>query len=166
MKYFVTVLLITAAFRGFSIDAYFNHSVFHTPEGGAYVETHMLFNASSLEFKNAAQGYQARVELTYIFESQGKVANFSKNIIKSPFITDSINAIVDFLDVQRFPLSPSTYKLTIKLRDINNPKDSGMIVQNINVEAPSDGAFFSDLISIRFTKTMVKQLLIPVAIMT
>jgi GWxTD domain-containing protein len=146
MKYFVTVLLITAAFRGFSIDAYFNHSVFHTPEGGAYVETHMLFNASSLEFKNAAQGYQARVELTYIFESQGKVANFSKNIIKSPFITDSINAIVDFLDVQRFPLSPSTYKLTIKLRDINNPKDSGMIVQNINVEAPSDGAFFSDLI--------------------
>jgi len=146
MKYFVTVLLITAAFRGFSIDAYFNHSVFHTPEGRAYVETHMLFNASSLEFKNAAQGYQARVELTYIFESQGKVANFSKNIIKSPFITDSINAIVDFLDVQRFPLSPSTYKLTIKLRDINNPKDSGMIVQNINVEAPSDGAFFSDLI--------------------
>ncbi len=146
MKHLLTLLLFTTVLRGFGIDAYFNHAVFHTPEGDAYVETHMLFNASSLRFMNSANGYQSKVELTYIFELDGKVADFSKKIVKSPFVQDSVNAIVDFLDVQRFNLAPESYKLSIKLRDINNPKDSGTIVQKITIAAPIESAFFSDLI--------------------
>ena len=146
MKHFFTLVLISIALRGLCIDAYFNHIVFHTPEGGAYVETHMLFNSSSLTFRNAAEGYQARVELTYIFEKNGAIADFSKNIVKSPFVSDSVSAIVDFLDVQRFPLAANDYKLSIKLRDINNPKDSGTIIQNIRVESPPESAFFSNIL--------------------
>ncbi|MEQ9188550.1 MAG: GWxTD domain-containing protein [Cryomorphaceae bacterium] len=146
MRYF---LLVTALFMSLSsqaLDAYFNHAVFLTPEEGPYVETQMLFNASSLRYAQTADGFQSRVELTYIFESEGNVVDFSKNVIKSPFTADSLNAIVDFLDLQRFFLAPDVYDLTIRLRDLNNPTDTVSLSQRVVIPPPSEKAYFSDIV--------------------
>lgn len=146
MKYSLLFCFLLFASRLFAIDAYFNHAVFQSLEQGAYVETHMLFNASSLRYAQSVDGYQARVELTYIFEQEGKVAGFSKNIVKSPYTPDSLNAIVDFLDLQRFNLPANQYKLIIKLRDLNNPSDTVSLTQDITVEPLQENAHFSDLV--------------------
>ena len=139
---------MTACLSGYSIDAYFNHAVFYSPEDGPYVETQMLFNASSLRYQETANGFQARIELTYIFERDGKVTGFSKNVVKSPYTADSLNAIVDFLDVQRFNLPQNKYTLKIQLRDLNNTKDSASFHQPVQVDPPQEGAYFSSIVFI------------------
>lgn len=150
-KGIVAAICMLLAINGYSIDAYFNHSKLFSPDDGTYLETQMLFNAASVRYHASEKGFQASVELTYIFEKENAVANFSKTIVKSPYTADSANAIADFLDVQRFFLPPGSYDLSIKLRDLNNPKDSGEIQQKIIIAAPTKDAFFSDVIFIDTT---------------
>jgi len=146
MRYLLLATILFYSFSSRALDAYFNHAVFLTPDEGTYVETQMLFNASSLRYAQAADGFQARVELTYIFESEGRVIDFSKTIIKSPYTSDSLNAIVDFLDLQRFFLDPTTYDVTIRLIDLNNPSDSVSFSQTITIPLPTEEAYFSDIV--------------------
>jgi len=141
----IILLLILVPNISLGIDAFFNHSKFYNPEQGTYVELQMLFNASSVKYMEAANGYQSIIELTYIFEQEGKVVNYSKNLVKSPYTNDSVT-LVDFMDVQRFYIAPGNYDLAINLRDINNPKDTGTIVQVIEVPTPGNMAFFSDAV--------------------
>ncbi|MEX2597586.1 MAG: GWxTD domain-containing protein [Salibacteraceae bacterium] len=146
MKYFLLLYSICFSISGSAIDAYFNHAVFFDPDNGTYVETHMLFRGESIEYKSSGDAFQARVELTYIFEQNGTIKDFSKTIVKSPFTQDSVSAIVDFLDVQRFMLPAGNYDLTIKLRDASNPSDSGMILHHISFEHPLEESFFSNIL--------------------
>lgn len=139
-------ILLALSLQGMAIDAYFNHTVFLDPEKGSYVEAHMLFRGESLRFVSVGNGYQATVELTYIFEQNGEVKDYSKNLVKGPITPDSATAIVDFFDLQRFSLDPGTYDLFIKLRDANNPRDTGAILHQITVAAPDERAFFGGIL--------------------
>ena len=143
---FFILLLIGLTTRG--MDAYFKHAVFYEPEYGAYVETHMLFNGAALGFAavEADSTYQSSVELTYIFLQDGNVAQFSKNIVRGPYINDTLEALQNFVDQQRFVLAPGSYTLDIKLKDLNNPADSAHLTKEITVDIPADKAFFSDII--------------------
>jgi GWxTD domain-containing protein len=143
---YLLLFFLVCSLPAFCIDAYFNHAVFLDPDKGTYVETHMLFRGESLRFVNVGNGYQARVELTYIFEQGENVKAFSKNLIKGPITTDSASAVVDFLDLQRFALPAGVYNLSIKLRDANNPSDTGAILHQITVNEPGEQAFFGSII--------------------
>lgn len=146
VRVLLAICLLISTLQAHALDAYFNHAIFLTPGEGSYVETQMLFNASSLRYAEAAEGFQARIELTYIFQTEGRVADFSKNVVRSPFTPDSLNALVDFLDVQRFYLDAGTYDLTIRLQDLNNPLDTVSINQKVIVEPTKEEAYFSDVL--------------------
>ena len=143
----LTLLFCVLPIFGWSIDAYFNHYVLNSPEGGAYVEAHMKFNASSLEYIETSEGWQAVVELTYVFKQNDAIAQFSKNIIQSPY-TDSLNEIHDFIDLQRFSLPAGAYNLDIKIVDGNNRTDSVEFSHPVAIVDNGDNPFFSDFIFI------------------
>ncbi len=147
MKRLVVLLFSLSPFFGWSIDAYFNHYILNSPEEGTYVEAHMKFNASSIEYIQGASGWQASIELTYVIKQGESIIQFSKNMIRSPF-TDSLNNIRDFIDLQRFYLIPGEYNLNIKLIDANNRNDSIEFSQPVSIDENDDQPFFSDFIFI------------------
>lgn len=117
-----------------------------TADKDTYVETYMRFDGSQLRYRVLPDSsYQASLELTYIFERQGEVKGFSKNIVQSPVTVDTINAISDFIDQQRFPLDPGRYDLLILIKDMNNEMDTVRSVQPIDVKADPGAVFFSDV---------------------
>lgn len=143
---FVAVFLMSLL-RVYAMDGLFQPVMFYDPDRGAYIETQMLFYGSSLKYAMLEDStFQSRVELTYIFKQNDSIIDFSKNAIRGPIIADTQNAIQDFIDVQRFILSPDTYTLEITLKDLNNPTDIKKWHESILVEVPAKEAFFSDLI--------------------
>jgi len=156
MRWMFVFLVLLSKFS-FGIEVLFDHGVFMAPENKPYLETYMYFYGSDIGYSNVGDSsYQASVELTYILEQNGKVVNFSKTLVKSPVTHDTLNAISDFIDQQRFFLEPGDYDLVIKLKDMNNPIDTGSSIQQITINPPGDRAFFSDIMLVDYFKPSEK----------
>lgn len=147
MRKLLLLSFLILPFYSWSIDAYFNQYLLVSPEEGPYIETHMKFNASSLEHTQNMEGWQSTVELTYVFQQGESIAKFSKTLVKSPF-NDSLNLVQDFIDLQRFFLAAGDYDLQIKIVDVNKRSDSVEFSQPISIPAHEDKPMFSDFIFI------------------
>lgn len=146
MKYWFVVVFVLIAKSILAINVSFHHGVYMTPDKETYVETYLLFDGSQLRYSSIEDSqYQASIELTYIFEKRGEIAGFSKNIIQGPITNDTNQKISDFIDQQRFPLSPGKYDLLILMKDLNNPIDTVRSVQPINISVDPQKVFFSDI---------------------
>lgn len=119
----VTLFLASIFFfcnAAFSIDAYFDLKKYRIPGTDPYVETHLSFPANGVGYHKLETGMlQAEVEATLIFTSlaSGEIVDYRKNIVQSPFVTDS--TLTDFLDIQVFSLNPGTYKVDLELKDLH-----------------------------------------------
>lgn len=151
MRLLSILCLCMLSLQSFALDAYFKHNVFHNSKLEPYVETSILFNSVSLSYGKVDGGFQAQVELTYIFEQDGKTVDWSKTLVKSPVTTDTVHQLQDFLDLQRFALPYGDYKLTMKLVDVNNSSDSIYKTTNIKIEKSNFEAFFSDIMLVQST---------------
>lgn len=145
MRIFIFLLATLLSAQSFALDAYFKHYVFHDNAGKPYVENNIIFNGSSLSYSAVDEGYQAKLELTYIFKQGEKIIEWSKNSIKSPITNDTIKELRDFLDLQRFSLDYGNYNLVIQIVDNNNPADTNISNVEINIEQPLTKAYFSDI---------------------
>lgn len=158
MKWMAIALVLFVSKPAAAIEVLFNHGTFMAPGNSPYLETYMYFYGSDVRYAAVeSSGFQATVELTYIFEQRGKIYNFSKTLVKSPVTQDTAGAISDFIDQQRFFLDRGEYDLVIKLRDVNNPLDTGVSMQRITVDFPEEGAFFSDIMAVDYYKPSEKQ---------
>jgi GWxTD domain-containing protein len=149
MRLLSVLCLCILSFQSFALDAYFKHNVFHNSKFEPYIEASILFNSVSLAYNKVEGGFQAQVELTYIFEQNGKTIDWSKTLVKSPITSDTVNQLQDFLDLQRFALPYGDYKLTMKLVDLNNTSDSSLKVIDFKVEKSNFEAFFSDIMLVQ-----------------
>ncbi|GAB5539159.1 MAG: hypothetical protein Salg2KO_12620 [Salibacteraceae bacterium] len=164
MGKFVTmykVILSTLFCLGFitvnALTVNFHHGLFMTSDRETYVETYMLFDGSDMRYVSVADSmYQAKIELTYVFEQNGKVIDFSKTYVNSPITNDTIEMLSDFTDQQRFVLPPGKYDLLIMLKDVNHPTDTVRSVQSIVVDLSPNDAGFSDIYFIERTSPTVK----------
>lgn len=117
------------------------------PEKGPFLETYLLFDGADIRYAPVGEdGFQAAAELTYIFERDGKVVDFSKVIVKSPVTKDTLNELSDFLDQQRFFLAPGKYNMTIRLEDVNSPVDSVTNKRELTIYQPVETPYFSDIL--------------------
>ncbi len=136
----------------------FHYGQFMTSDGLPYIETYMLFNGSDMRYVSTDDStFQAHVELTYVFEQNGKVIDFSKINVHSPLTNDTVNQLIDFTDQQRFQLPNGEYDLTILLYDINNPIDSVRSVQPVKLEVNADGIDFSDIYFVERIQPTINQ---------
>lgn len=124
----------------------FHHGLYYVPGQGQYVETYLLFDGADMRYVSSGdEGFQATAEVTYIFEQDGKVVDFSKVLVNGPITKDTAKAISDFLNQQRFFLEAGTYDLTIRLRDVNNPIDTLSNRRQMIVPTAPNTPYFSDI---------------------
>lgn len=157
MRIFTLLFTLLVSLNSFALDAYFKHYVFFDKDGKPYVENNIIFNGSSLSYSSIGEGFQANIELTYIFKQGEKIAEWSKKSIKSPITNDTINELRDFLDLQRFSLDYGDYDLTIQIVDINNPKDTNISQVTIAINEQSTKAYFSDIMLVTSVSNNQKQ---------
>ncbi len=125
--------------------AYFDYKVFNTLSNGTYVETYLDFSSESLNYTPLPDStYQAKVLTTIIILQDTNIVNFSKLEIKSPNTKDSI--YIDFMNLQRFPLSPGNYTIEIELTDLNRSQgNTTKFQQLLVVPSPSPSVYISDI---------------------
>lgn len=143
MKQFILTLSFSVLFiGGFALNTTFDIGVFMTPDKDSYVETYMLFDASEVHYVlQSDSSFLAALELTYIFEQDGQVKDYSKTVVRSACV-DTLNALSDFVDQQRFFLDRGNYEVTVKVKDLNNPSDSLQSKISIGVSpSPIDPVF-------------------------
>jgi GWxTD domain-containing protein len=137
-------LFISSQLLGMNVS--FKYGVFMTPNMETYIETYLLFDAAEMRYQlNDDSSYSSGAELTYIFESDKGIVAYSKNLVKGIPTKDTLTNLIDFVDQQRFTLSPGHYTLVIELRDINNRKDSVSSKQSIDIKVSPTSTFFSDI---------------------
>ncbi|NEN24481.1 GWxTD domain-containing protein [Cryomorpha ignava] len=126
--------------------AVFNYKVFYVPDRGTVVETYFDISGSSVVLKDMGDGVlKSQVQLTLIFKKGDEIITFDKKVIDSPDM--SADAIVDFIDVERFVLPSGTYDLEIQISDMFDPADTPQSshLKLIVPSPPASGVFISDI---------------------
>lgn len=134
--------------EAFSINVLFDKAVFWSPATGPYIENYLEIKGHSVRFvPTETEGqYQATVEVTYIFEKEGSISNYQKFLVKSPYITDTVKGIVDFLDQNRIALDPGDYTLKINVKDVNDTANAAKTEHTFSVQPPMEEVALSDLL--------------------
>lgn len=147
-KYFLISLLLTLFSVGIGTAsplATFNKKIFYVPNQGPVLETYIEIAANSVVLKDNGSGIlTGKVQLTLIFRQDSTIITFVKKTIISPEM--KANALVDFLDVQRFALKPGDYTLEISIKDLGDPAEiTESKILDITIPTPPDGIFISDI---------------------
>jgi GWxTD domain-containing protein len=151
MKFLILLLLILSYSVNFAqvkkpkLKALVNTKQFYDPTIGNYVEVQMQFISYTLNYLKTTEGQQAEIEISLIFEKEGKVVKFDKYSMKSPVMTNDF--VEDFYDIQRFDLIPGDYTLSIEMLDKNDSTKSEALTGNIalTVKSKSVGANLSEV---------------------
>ncbi|PIV63127.1 MAG: hypothetical protein COS14_00885, partial [Bacteroidetes bacterium CG02_land_8_20_14_3_00_31_25] len=100
------------------LSAYYYYSPFYNSEVGTYLETYITVIGNSAVFKKNENGkYQAVVEVTMLFNQEGKVKEFRKYNLKSQEI-DAPTSLPNFIDLQRINLKEGLYNFELKIKDL------------------------------------------------
>jgi GWxTD domain-containing protein len=138
-------LLPTFISHGFDVEARFDHSVFHAPELGSYLETYINIAGHSVKYKENESGeLHAKLEITQIIKDGEDIIDFQKYELNGPTLVDSL--AVDIKDQRRFSLDAGRYKVEVSIRDLN--KDNAppaRFVKDIEVLDMSRGLHLSDV---------------------
>ncbi len=122
---FSTILLLMVAqpqAQAQNVGVDFYYTTFYSPEQGPYVETYTSVVGNSVKWlKNENGKYQGAINLTIIFEKNGKVADYSTIRLNSPEREDTSSIDFNFLDQQRFSLPIGDYTLKLSLADAAFP---------------------------------------------
>lgn len=128
--YFLSFLFIILIFNTNlnstnKVQASFQYAVFNSHTEGPFVETYLTVLGNTSTFiLNENKKYQSSIEITYIFKQEGKVINFSKNIILSPEIEDTLDIKPNFIDQQRFSIPNGIYNLELTIKDLGIESNS------------------------------------------
>ncbi|MFO7878737.1 MAG: GWxTD domain-containing protein [Bacteroidota bacterium] len=139
---FFIAALTTLSASAQSLEAYFHHAEFDSPEG-PYIETYLSTIGRTATFVKTDKGYQANIEITMLFKQNDSIRSFKKYIINSPVIEDSVKKRPNFVDVQRIPLEPGRYDLEVIIRDANKTTSSYLIEDEFNLNFPDENLAFS-----------------------
>lgn len=123
------IIILFMSFSWFSkstnLSVYYYYAPFYNFEVGTYLETYITVIGNSAIFKKNENGkYQAVVEVTMLFNQEGKVKEFRKYNLKSPEIDDTTSK-PNFIDLQRINLKEGSYNFELKIKDlqIDNAKE-------------------------------------------
>ncbi len=147
------LLISTLLFSGFgglagNIGAWLDYGLFYSPTAGAYTETYITIDASTLKLKPVenGEGYYGTAELTILFMIDEEVHAYNKTELRSPVLSDTSGTKVFFMDMQRFALERGNYRLNVSIHDPNNPQSIGInATENIFVGFPSDSISLSSI---------------------
>lgn len=115
-----------------------------------------MFNGADLKYNQDEDSlFQAQVEVTLMFIQNNEILDYSKTIVKSQKTTDAVNSISDFIDQQRFEVSPGNYELKIVLKDVHNPTDSVSSIQDVDVRMDPNSLAFSDIMLVGSTSPAI-----------
>lgn len=143
---FALVALHSFTFGQRKLEAFFTHSTFYSPESGPYVEAYLSINSSTLKYIQLdSNHYQGKIEVTYIFNKEGKIASFKKYEILSPIIADTVKGLIDFVDMQRLPIPNGNYEFEIIMKDLNRDMAPFSGKQDILVDIEQDSISLSDI---------------------
>jgi len=125
------------------LRAYLDNKQFFAPGIGNYIEFHLQFVGSSINYlpENGGLKGELAVQMS-ISDANGIVASDAYRLA-TPFMKDSI--VEDFYDVKRFPLKPGDYTFSIELTDLNSKKDPLKASQTIIIEELGDALSISDI---------------------
>ena len=134
MRKFVFVLvLITMSWllKSADLSAYYYYSPFYNSEVGTYLETYITVIGNSAVFKKNENGkYQAVVEVTMLFNQEGKVKEFRKYNLKSQEI-DAPTSLPNFIDLQRINLKEGLYNFELKIKDLQTENAKEFVFHDI-----------------------------------
>lgn len=117
------------------IIPFFSFSTFYAPGEGPYLETYLTIIGSSVYYKlNENKKYQGTIELTVIIKQNTNIKDYSKILIKTPEVEDTVNVNFSLTDVQRFLLQNGEYEVELVIRDINSPFDAFTINESFLIE--------------------------------
>lgn len=121
--------------QGRSLSALFSYSTFYLPDGEQpYVESYLLFDASSLGFVKMENGrYRATVEVTMVYKSGDEIVYAKKYDLNSPTTASAEDNHFSFLDLQRVGLKNGIYNLELTLRDKSKDDGGTSLLQRVNV---------------------------------
>lgn len=123
----------------------FHYKIFYVPDEGTLVETYLDFHGKSVTMTlNEDSLLQGLVEIVMIFRKGDDIITYDKKMLQTPVMTP--DAVVDFIDVQRFMVPPGDYTFELQLTDLNATGAPAVeYEQEIYVPTPSSSPFFSDI---------------------
>lgn len=134
---FIAVLLI-AAIRLAAIDAAISYATFQSPDR-AYLELYLRVNGATVAFASRQDSLQqAGADVLLQYYQDGEIRLADRFRMTSPLTTEP----VDFIALQRYPLSPGTYELVLEISD---------------AAAPDNKKRYRTTVEIRFEKQQLSQ---------
>ncbi|MFT4524883.1 MAG: GWxTD domain-containing protein [Bacteroidia bacterium] len=129
-----------------NVKALLSFSRFADPDNGAYLETYLNFNGSSLEPISADDGgFHGEVLIEISIVKLGKEVYKDSYRVYSPSILDSTSSLPDFVDIQRIPLKNGMYDFTISLKDAADQFALPAIIEQQIKISNSSNTYMSDL---------------------
>lgn len=150
MKHKILIILFLGFFinttNADGLKAYLSYAAFNTPDNTPYLETYLTVKGSSVKHITAENGmYQGAVEVQIIFKKNDSIVNFAKYELSGPHISDTLNGILNFLDVQRYSLGNGEFDIELKLKDINSEAESIESFDKYAINFQQDENYFSDI---------------------
>ncbi len=149
-KYFLSIvffsLLTLSSSAQSKLLAYLSYADFNTQENNHFLETYLTIIGNSIEYpKNTKGKFQGTVQVAIAFVQNDSIKNFKKyNLLSSEY--DSANAgKLNFIDQQRFFLSPGEYLMEIDISDKNDTLPGFHYSEKITLNFPLDKAAFSEI---------------------
>lgn len=123
-----------------TLRATFDYKEFYIPGEGNYLEVHLSFDGGSLQWSPVDSLSQyATVSSTIIINQGEEIVDFRKNNVSSAVQDNGV--IADFIDIQRFLLTPGDYEIEITLDDALATDDDPVVLRQpitikLGAEAP------------------------------
>jgi len=141
----LAVVLISPSFAG-GLRAYFSFAAFDVPGGKAYVETYLTVDGSSVEYVRSDDGkWYGKLDIQVTFSKNDSIVSYNKYELTSPPLNDTSLSPLNFLDVQRYSLSPGDYSMKLKLSDANNDSAPFESITDITIGEHAQKLAFSDI---------------------
>ncbi|MDG1331347.1 MAG: GWxTD domain-containing protein [Crocinitomicaceae bacterium] len=140
------ILLISFASKAQDrkLKAYVDNKQFFAPEIGNYVEYHLQFSGTSINYKGKDGGLigDLAVKMTFL-DLDSIVVQQDAYRLETPFMKDSL--VEDFYDVKRFQLDAGTYEFRLELMDLNSKHNPIKFSEKIVISDMTDAISLSDI---------------------
>lgn len=125
------------------LKAYLDSKQFFAPDFGNYIEFHLQFVGTSINYIGQDNGLVGELAI-FIDISKNNTPVFSDAYrLSTPFMKDSI--VEDFYDVRRIALDPGNYQLYLKIQDINSKNKPLTASTSFMIEEMGDAISISDI---------------------
>ena len=145
--YFLVLALVLSVGTSYALDANLSYATFKGMEGDNYVEIYLHVVGNSITFTEMPEkeGYQAAVEVTFMFKQGDNVVNFDKYTLKSPPTSYQKASSFALVDLKRMTLPNGDYTLKVILDDKNQEGNTKTYTANIKMNYDDTAAAISDI---------------------